>query len=261
MSLKKNMKSISKKMKIDYEELSKQIKHPGSKGDNRENMVKNFLKRYLPKKFEIVKGEVMATNGETSSQQDAIIYDSTNCPLLFNEEGTQILPVEGVCIVIEVKSVLDDGELEKSIKNISSVKKLPKKAFVKEKSVLQSYVSELGKKKNYFNTMGVLFIFSSKFKLPTLKRKLKEKYKKLKIPKSEQIDFIFVLNRGLLVHYDKKQKQISVTVELGTNLSIIETDEGLLLFYLMLMERLSVISEPAIRIKDYATILYKIKTN
>jgi len=258
MKLNETMKSISKKMKVDYEELSKGLQHSGLKGDNRENIVKEFLDKYLHKRFGVAKGEIMATNGKTSKQQDVIIYDFGRCPLLYNEKEIQVLPVEGVYVVIEVKSILDGEELIKSIKNISSVKELPKKAFIKEKSVLESFVCELGEKKNYFNTMGVLFAFSSKLKFKTLKKKLKENYKKLKIPPRQQIDFIFILDRGLLIHFNKKSKDISTTVELETDLRIVETKEGLLLFYLMLMERLGAISTPPISINDYATFLYKV---
>lgn len=258
MTLQDTMKSISKKMKIDYEELSQGLQHSGLKGDNRENIVKDFLEKYLHKRFGVVKGEIMATNGKTSKQQDVIIYDFGRCPLLYNEKEIQVLPVEGVYVVIEVKSTLDEKELIKSIKNISSVKKLPKKAFIDEKSVIESFICELGEKKNYFNTMGILFAFSSKLTLKTLKKKLKEHYKKLKVPPKQQIDFIFILDRGLLIHFDKKNKEISTTVELKTDLSIVDTKEGLLLFYLLLMERLGAISTPPISINDYATFLYKV---
>ena len=189
--LDKTMKSISKKMKIDYEELSKNIQHRTLKGDNREQVIRSFLERYIPKRFGIIKGEIVAVNGKTSKQQDVIIYDSTICPLLYNEEGIQVLPIEGVYTVIEVKSVLDEQELINSIKNISSVKKLPKKAFKEENSFMTHVISELGKEKNYFNTVGILFAYSSKLKLSTLKKKIESNYKKLKIIPNHQIDFIF----------------------------------------------------------------------
>jgi len=261
MKLEETMRSISKKMRIDYNELSKQITHRGLKGDNRENIVKEFLNKYLHKMFGVTKGEIMATNGLTSKQQDVIIHDLAKCPLLYNEQGIQVLPSEGVYVVIEVKSILNGDELIKSINNISSVKRLPKKAFIPEKTPFESYVCELGEKKCYFNTMGILFVFSSKLKLDTIKKKLQGYYKEKKIPLKEQIDFVFVLDKGLLVHYNKNKKQISVTVELDTDLGIIEGEDELLLFYLMLMERLGSVSIPSIRIKDYASFLkpYKVK--
>ena len=259
MKLEKIMKSISDKMKLDYRDLTKEIKHSGSKGDEREGIVRNFLKMYLHNRFAVVKGEIVATNGKTSKQQDVIIYDLAKCPLLYSGENIQILPAEGVYVVIEVKSLLDEKELVNSIKNIKSVKSLPKKAFIKEKKFYKEVVSELGERKNYFNTMGVLFVYSSKFKLETLKKKIKEKYKKLKISPEHQIDFIFILDKGLIVQYDKIQKQIKTTVELNTDLGIVKTEEGLLLFYLLLMERLGSIFIPPISIKDYAKFMYKIK--
>jgi len=259
MTLEKTIASISRKMKEDYEDLSSQLEHAGLKGEEREEIVREFLNKYIHGRFGVTKGEILATNGDISKQQDIIIYDFASCPSLYNERNIQILPVEGVYCVIEVKSKIDEEELKKSIKNISSVKKLPKKAFVMEKSVIKSVITELGEKKPYFNTLGILFAFSSGLTLDTIRTKLLENYKFFNIPPKEQIDFIFILNRGLIVQYDMKNNQISVTVEHNCDLGIIETDDGLLLFYLLLIERLGLVSTPPIKIKDYASFLYKIK--
>ena len=259
MRLEEIIDSINIDMRNHFENLTKGFKHRGLKGVEREGIVREFLTKYLPKVFGIATGEIVATDGTTSSQQDIIIYDSFRCPLLYNEKSTQVVYIEGVSVVIEVKSVLDSLEIEKSIINISSVKKMPKKAFMKQKSVVKSTVTELNEEKNYFNTMGILFAFSSKLSLNTVRKKIQEKYEKLNIPLNEQIDFVFIQDKGLLVHFNKNEKTINVTVELDTELCLIKKENCLLLFYLMLMERLNAIYTPPISVKDYAKFLYNVE--
>lgn len=259
MKIEKVMESIGKKMKNDYEGLSSQFNHKGLKGEDREDILKQFLKKYLTQRFGVSKGEIVSVDGQKSKQQDIVIYDLHGCPLLYNERNVQIIPIEGVYIVIEVKSLLNDKQIEESILNTSSVKKMPKEAYFEEKSNFKRVVTELGESKKYFNTMGILFAFSSNLSLKTLRKKIEEKYKKLKIPRKEQIDLVFILNKGAIVPFDKKTKSVNTTVELNTEPCIVEIKNDILLFYLIVMERLAVITTPPISVKKYAKFLYKVK--
>jgi hypothetical protein len=259
MNLANVMKSISTKMKAEYEESSN-LNHGGLKGDSRENTVKNFLEKYLVDKFGITRGEIVSIDGETSKQQDIVIYDSHVCPVLYNAEDIRVVPVEGTYVVIEVKSLLSDSELENSILNISSVKKLEKKSFVLQQGPLIQQVTELGKTKNYYNTMGVLFAYRSNLSLDSIKRRIAEQYRKHNIPTENQIDFIFVLDRGFVVPYCDATETISTTNELDTKMCVMETKDGLLLFYSFLMDRLGQAFTPPIDVKLYAQNLeYDIK--
>ena len=252
MNLEDVMKSISSKMNAQYEEISKGLRHSGLKGDSRECALRSFLKGYLVHRFGITKGEIVSIDGQTSKQQDIIIYDSHMCPVLYNAEDIQVIPVEGAYVVIEVKSQLNDSELEKSMLNVKSVKEMEKKAFIKQESPIIQEVTELGKTKSYYNTMGVLFAFRSDLSLDTIRSKIAEKYKTYQITIEQQIDFIFVLDKGFVLPYCEATKTVSTTNELNTKMSVVETKDGLLLFYLFLMDRLGQIFTPPIDVKLYA---------
>ena len=259
MNLAEVMKSISSKMNAEYEEISN-LSHGGLKGDSRESVLRNFLEKYLVDKFGITRGEIVSIDGKTSKQQDIIIYDSHVCPVLLNAEDIRVIPVEGTYVVIEVKSLLNDSELENSILNINSVKNMEKKSFVLQQGPLIQQVTELGKTKSYYNTMGILFVYRSELSLDSIKTRIAEQYKKHNIPAENQIDFVFVLDRGFVLPYCDATKTISTTNELDTKTCVMETKDGLLLFYLFLMDRLGQAFTPPIDVKLYAKNLeYDIK--
>lgn len=99
------------------------IQHNGDKGENREEILIEFLKKHLPKRYGIAKGEVITKEGQRSHAIDIIIYDAVNCPVLYSGK-TSILPIEGVYGIIEVKSSLSKTEFEDAANKIASFKKL-----------------------------------------------------------------------------------------------------------------------------------------
>ncbi|PEA09469.1 hypothetical protein CON38_10310 [Bacillus cereus] len=119
------IESVAKKLMAEFE-YSKEIKHNGVKGDVREHALSAFLEKYLPEKLKIGSGIVVNADGIQSRQQDIIIYDAFNAPLLYNEKETKIIPVESVYGTIEVKSTLSKRELATCINNIKSIKSLSK---------------------------------------------------------------------------------------------------------------------------------------
>src|SRR5258708_28234929 len=86
------------------------IGHSGDKGENREDILRDFLKEHLPKRYGVVKGEIITSTGQRSHAVDIIVYDALNCPLLYSGK-TVVVPVEGVYGIIEVKSRLSKAEL------------------------------------------------------------------------------------------------------------------------------------------------------
>ena len=91
------------------------IHHAGDRGAEREDILDDFLRPLLPDRIAIGRGEVRATNGNWSKQEDLILYDKVNCPRLFVGNRSQVLPVESVGAVIEVKTSLLIFEKSKSI--------------------------------------------------------------------------------------------------------------------------------------------------
>lgn len=99
------------------------VKHHGDRGENREEVLRDFLAEHLPRRFGVAKGEVMTRGGGHSHSADVIIYDADSGPLLYADK-TKILPIECVYGIIEVKSRLSKAEFVDASKKIEAFKRL-----------------------------------------------------------------------------------------------------------------------------------------
>lgn len=99
------------------------VSHPGDKGDNREEILREFLQKHLPSKYGVLKGEVITGSGGHSHSADIVIYDALNAPVLY-KANTAVIPVESVYGIIEVKSSLSKAELLDTTAKIQAFKSL-----------------------------------------------------------------------------------------------------------------------------------------
>jgi hypothetical protein len=86
------------------------VQHAGDRGENLETILSDVLRKRLPHRYGVVKGQVITSAGEASHSADLIIYDAIDCPVLYTEQ-TAVVPVEGVYGIVELKSRLSKGEL------------------------------------------------------------------------------------------------------------------------------------------------------
>jgi hypothetical protein len=98
------------------------VQHHGVMGSLREKDVRRVLSTYLPKRIQVMTGQIENTRGQQSRQQDCILLDSLHTvPFLISEdEGT--FPIEAVRGTIEVKSNTNRKTLDEAIKNVASAK-------------------------------------------------------------------------------------------------------------------------------------------
>lgn len=89
-----NLEDIAKKLKIDFEGITKQIEHNGVKVSARQDLLKDYLRKLLPDKYSISSGVIIDNNQNQSKQQDFIIHDTFNCPSFFK---TDIANRECIC--------------------------------------------------------------------------------------------------------------------------------------------------------------------
>jgi hypothetical protein len=150
----------------------------------RENALKAFLDKYLPKKYALGTGHILDEAGNMSRQCDVVIYDAFNCPVLLAEEGYQLFPAESVFGVIEVKSVFDADSLSKGVDNIRSVKHLVRSEPI----------------------AGSIFTYRSRYRktprIETAAHALRRENKP--VPPRERVDLVCVLTDGLLFNYKTK---------------------------------------------------------
>jgi hypothetical protein len=122
--LREAFRQLSKMASVKAE-MSELLKHSLEKGLNNEAILREILRKVLPRTYGIGKGKVISPDGIMSRQCDIIIYDALNCPSLFVDENlNQVLPIEGIYAVAEVKTKLTKHELADAFDLISSVKKL-----------------------------------------------------------------------------------------------------------------------------------------
>mgnify|MGYP003700378767 CR=1 FL=1 len=81
-------------------------KHWLSDGNHKEEILREFLKRYLPRNIDVTRGFVRSTvdDIEISGELDVLLADFTRGPPLLREAGMTICAPMSVCGYIEVKS-------------------------------------------------------------------------------------------------------------------------------------------------------------
>jgi hypothetical protein len=235
--LKQSIHAASKKMQIDFEEVTENINHMGERGSSREEILLSYLRKYIPIKYEMNNGIIIDGTGEQSRQQDIIIYDSFNSPVLLNMQSTKMIPIESVFSVIEVKSSLNKTEINKCVNNISSVKSLVKYSLDEINSP----------------TAGFVFAFTSSTTLETLLDNLVEANNQ--VEKYKHISAVCVLDKGIIVNVSKKGlKDIVLLPNVDSIPAIIKNtaENNLMLFYLLLMQYLNQSSVSVPNLLKYA---------
>lgn len=245
MNLGKLFDEVSKKMNNDMNETRKAIdKHAGIKGASFEEIFRTFLRKYLPKAFDISTGFIVDSNGKQSRQLDVIISDAMRTPVFYEKGETRIFPVECVYAVIEVKAKLEASDLDGILENMLSVRRLTKKAYRSEPSYNPAFTAFpiYGKEDwegypiNYF-----VFAFDSS-DLKSLASILNEKHKERKLPLWSRIDGICVGRKGMITNI-VNQPNLGIFYPLpqpNSQLVAEKAKRPLLWFYEMLMDCLSV---------------------
>ena len=106
--------------------------HNGIRGDERAAAVKNFLTSHLPTAFGLAKGEAIDYQDRRTGQLDLFIFDKAGCSPLSIQTENVLIPCEGLYVVIEVKSVLSQKELNTCYAAAAKVRALHpfKKQFI-----------------------------------------------------------------------------------------------------------------------------------
>jgi hypothetical protein len=189
------IRSAARTLRVRFEDIQRQ--HRGEQGNQREDDLREFLARLLPKRFALSKGEIVAAEGSESRSpaMDIIIYDALNTPLLDKTDSTAVVPTEGVYAVVEVASRLDNPKLREDAEKIRRAKALEKTAFA-----LPQTVHTLGGpvKPTPWPTIGAIFAYES-INLGNLKKTLVELDNET--APEHRVDFICSLSTGCIVNY------------------------------------------------------------
>ena len=218
-----NLQEMAKNLQSDYQKLSSKIEHNGLKGTIREDKLKEYLSKLFPTKYAIGNGVIVDANETQSRQQDFIIYDNFNSPKLMETESVQVIPIESVYATIEVKSTLTVDELEKSIKNIESVKKLEKTKPFSSPLIISSIIPPI----------CMIFAYSSDTSLNNIVKKIDEFNNSIDI--KNRLSIVCILDKGLIFAINRHGfKEIEIVPTDNTILVTHEDklDNNLYLFYI-----------------------------
>jgi hypothetical protein len=102
---------------------SSAIGHSGDKGASREKSLQDFLRKVLPNRYGVTKGQVVDIKDIISPSIDILIYDQTRIAP-FIDEATSILPAESILASIEVKSTLSVTEIRTALLAASAFRRL-----------------------------------------------------------------------------------------------------------------------------------------
>lgn len=105
------------------EEKTNKISHPGEFGAYREALIKDFLQIFTPERLQVGSGFAINATGQISGQLDVILYDPAVTPKIESSSHQRFFPVECICGVGEVKSVLrSKSQLGEALERLWQVK-------------------------------------------------------------------------------------------------------------------------------------------
>lgn len=119
----------ARKLRSELDEARASVQHRGLKGNLNEVAFADWLRNYLPRTLEVSTGEIIDSFGGRSRQADVVIYDAATTPRFLSRSGINVVPIEPVYGVIEVKTYLNKEEIENCFQNMDSTKKLKKTAY------------------------------------------------------------------------------------------------------------------------------------
>ncbi len=230
MNLEKIFEKVSNRMISDFEEAKDALNHSGLKGTANEEIVKIFLRRYLPKTLDISSGQIADSEGGVSKQLDIIIHDAHKTPIFYQSADTRVIPIECVYAVIEVKAYLNKTELNTSLQNMKSVKSLKKKAFFTphpQQSIIKRY-DMFGKIWDYWPTTYFIFAFDSP-DLTSVQTNLYQLQNSIEIHK--RIDSVCIIKKGVITNKRITDNTFTLLPEPKTVSFSCGTKKSILLFY------------------------------
>jgi len=237
-------------MIIEWERIKESLPHAGLKGTAFEGEFNKFLRGYIPASFAISSGIVVDGSGNESKQLDVIIHDALKTPLLFNESGINVIPIECVYAVIEVKSNIDSTKTVGDIfENMKSVKDLKKTSYIHPSGGTKKTVTEYGSEWDIWPTNYFVFALDS-MKLTTIGDELNKKNQDENRETSKRIDCICVLNEGVIMNKLKSGKY-SALPEPGSIIIASLTKKPLLFFYRLISNHLLQAWMPSFQFTDY----------
>jgi hypothetical protein len=191
-------RAVAGQMQADFQATRRLVRHKGLRGKAAENnLVAAFVRRYLPTTLTIRQNaEVVSSAGDVSSECDVLLCDPSTPPL-WSANDVEIVPVECLHGLVEVKSVLKPADLRDAWRKTAAIKRYPKTAWIPSDRLLKPVVNLYGKRWEYFPTVGFVFAFTSRSSLKTLRGVMWELAQDTE--PEHRLDGIWILDKGSIL--------------------------------------------------------------
>ena len=188
---------VEKQMQGTLADVRDTFSNSSVKGTSMEDVFRDFIRQYLPRRLEVGHGEIIDSRGNKSGQTDVVIVNEDH-PYLFKPNSPGLFFIEGVSAVGEVKSILTSIELESTLKNSTLYKNL--KLKIGKRTMVMSNKSDI---KRYVEHPSPFFLFAyeSQLSLKRIEEKVKEYMDDNSLSLFELIDGIFILNKGSIINF------------------------------------------------------------
>lgn len=226
--------------------------HYASVGEAAEAAFRDFLSKRLPHAFAVEEGFIFEHGGKRALQQDIVIYDHLNHPLLVSEGRQGLFPVDTVVVVIEVKTNLTKKDIYDAVSKIASIKQL--------KRTVRNQTPGTLSKKEIIPLRGYVFAYDTNFiKARTVANHFADAVGES--PPELRPDLMLVQNKWYF-DWINKTREISKPLETPAALRIVHVGEyGLLQFWTRLMSHLTWYRTPIpldwIAIPDWGSTTFK----
>jgi len=178
-------RSFARQMKEHFERIRATHKDSDVKGSRNERIVADFLKEHFSARFIPTNVEIIDSFGGASQEVDVCV-----CNIDQPFSCGEMVIAEGVDFVIQVKAALNSSEIDRTVRNCSSVKNLKRK--VSANDVVHGSKHE---KPHYVDRIPYfVFAFSSDTSLKTIRQNLIAKLQT--IPTEHQPDGVLILDVG-----------------------------------------------------------------
>lgn len=185
-------RTAANRLRVDFEGFRQTNFHNAGTGAEVEGVLRKFLDAHLPRRFESTSAILIDAENNVSRQTDIAVYDALNSPVYRTSGVQQILPIDHVAAVIEVKTSLNKTELADAYTKIASCKAL------KKKQLTDADMTLIGGPLRGVGTLGIVFAFDSSTSLETLAQNAKE----LNIQYDSNLwpDLIAVFDKGVIAY-------------------------------------------------------------
>lgn len=220
-------------MATESQVLSGFYRHRGKLGENREALLQRFFSTYLPRRF--AAGSGFALFGEdVSTQQDVVVYDQLNSPVLFPESAAPLFPPSAIAAVVEVKSTLTSEELRQTVIKAKLLKENLRSSFAHHPAPPQA------------EALAGLFSFRSRLTPAEVLEQMQAVEDEIGADFRDRLDVVCLLGQGLVLGGSLLYSTTSDGAPLLATTAVprqqriaVEAENSLFIFYSRLLDYIS----------------------